>query len=103
MERVYDAGSTIYIGNPGKSTLIEALGLIALEEGHRVAVIAVDPSSSRTGGSILGDKTRMPGVMVVSTVLHLEFYLGCFLCPVLISLKALSVIAGHFACCVYYF
>lgn len=43
----------------GKSTLIETLGLQALEEGHRVAVLAVDPSSSRTGGSILGDKTRM--------------------------------------------
>jgi LAO/AO transport system kinase len=43
----------------GKSTLIESLGLIALGAGHTVAVLAVDPSSSRTGGSILGDKTRM--------------------------------------------
>ena len=43
----------------GKSTLIEAVGLHAAEEGHRVAVLAVDPSSRRTGGSILGDKTRM--------------------------------------------
>lgn len=43
----------------GKSTLIEALGLAAIEAGHRVAVLAVDPSSARTGGSILGDKTRM--------------------------------------------
>ena len=43
----------------GKSTLIEALGLHALDHGHTVAVLAVDPSSSRTGGSILGDKTRM--------------------------------------------
>ncbi|HLT15496.1 MAG TPA: methylmalonyl Co-A mutase-associated GTPase MeaB [Acidimicrobiales bacterium] len=43
----------------GKSTLIEALGLAAIDAGHRVAVLAVDPSSARTGGSILGDKTRM--------------------------------------------
>lgn len=43
----------------GKSTLIEALGLHVVEQGHRVAVLAVDPSSTRTGGSILGDKTRM--------------------------------------------
>ena len=43
----------------GKSTTIDALGTQLLEKGHRVAVLAVDPSSSRTGGSILGDKTRM--------------------------------------------
>ncbi len=43
----------------GKSTLIEALGLSLIERGHRVAVLAIDPSSSRSGGSILGDKTRM--------------------------------------------
>jgi LAO/AO transport system kinase len=43
----------------GKSTLIEALGVRLCGAGHRVAVLAVDPSSSRTGGSILGDKTRM--------------------------------------------
>jgi len=43
----------------GKSTLIEALGLQLVERGHRVAVLAVDPSSPVTGGSILGDKTRM--------------------------------------------
>ncbi len=43
----------------GKSTFIEALGLFLLERGHRVAVLAVDPSSSVSGGSILGDKTRM--------------------------------------------
>ena len=43
----------------GKSTLIEALGLQLVEQGHRVAVLAVDPSSPVTGGSILGDKTRM--------------------------------------------
>ena len=43
----------------GKSTFIEAFGLALLERGHQVAVLAVDPSSSRTGGSILADKTRM--------------------------------------------
>ena len=43
----------------GKSTFIEALGLYLIEHGLRVAVLAVDPSSSITGGSILGDKTRM--------------------------------------------
>ncbi len=48
-------------GSPGvgKSTFIEAFGLHLVGLGHRVAVLAVDPSSSRTGGSILGDKTRM--------------------------------------------
>jgi LAO/AO transport system kinase len=43
----------------GKSSLIEALGQHAIDNGHRVAVLAVDPSSKRSGGSILGDKTRM--------------------------------------------
>lgn len=43
----------------GKSTFIEALGLYLIEQGLRIAVLAVDPSSSVTGGSILGDKTRM--------------------------------------------
>src|SRR5512144_468152 len=43
----------------GKSTLIDQLGLNLIAEGHKVAVLAVDPTSSRTGGSILGDKTRM--------------------------------------------
>ena len=43
----------------GKSTLIETLGLRLCTQGHRVAVLAVDPSSAVTGGSILGDKTRM--------------------------------------------
>lgn len=43
----------------GKSTFIEALGMHLIEAGHRVAVLAVDPSSSVHGGSILGDKTRM--------------------------------------------
>lgn len=43
----------------GKSTFIEAFGLHVIGLGHRVAVLAVDPSSPRSGGSILGDKTRM--------------------------------------------
>jgi LAO/AO transport system kinase len=43
----------------GKSTFIEAVGLRLIDRGHRVAVLAVDPSSSISGGSILGDKTRM--------------------------------------------
>jgi LAO/AO transport system kinase len=43
----------------GKSTFIEAMGNRLIERGHRVAVLAIDPSSSVTGGSILGDKTRM--------------------------------------------
>ncbi len=43
----------------GKSTFIEAFGLHLIDRGHRVAVLAVDPTSQRTGGSILGDKTRM--------------------------------------------
>jgi LAO/AO transport system kinase len=57
-------GGAIRIGisgapGSGKSTFIEAFGLRLIEQGHRVAVLAVDPSSTRTGGSILGDKTRM--------------------------------------------
>lgn len=44
----------------GKSTFIEALGLHLVESGNKVAVLTIDPSSPRTGGSILGDKTRMP-------------------------------------------
>jgi LAO/AO transport system kinase len=48
----------------GKSTFIEALGLYLIGLGHRVAVLAVDPSSSVSGGSILGDKTRMEQLSV---------------------------------------
>ena len=48
----------------GKSTFIDALGMDLLGDDHRVAVLAVDPSSSRTGGSILGDKTRMERLSV---------------------------------------
>ncbi len=48
----------------GKSTFIEALGLYLIDQGHRVAVLAIDPSSSVSGGSILGDKTRMEKLSV---------------------------------------
>jgi LAO/AO transport system kinase len=48
----------------GKSTFIEALGLFLVGAGHRVAVLAIDPSSSLSGGSILGDKTRMEKLSV---------------------------------------
>lgn len=48
----------------GKSTFIEALGLYLIAQGHRVAVLTIDPSSSISGGSILGDKTRMERLSV---------------------------------------
>ena len=48
----------------GKSTTIDALGTYLTGQGHKVAVLAVDPSSTRTGGSILGDKTRMPRLAI---------------------------------------
>src|SRR3954454_19468926 len=48
----------------GKSTFIDQFGVNLIEDGHRVAVLAVDPSSGRTGGSILGDKTRMARLAV---------------------------------------
>ena len=48
------------IPGAGKSTFIEAFGTFLIEKGNRVGVLAVDPSSRKTGGSILGDKTRMP-------------------------------------------
>jgi LAO/AO transport system kinase len=48
----------------GKSTFIESLGLKLVDEGHRVAILAVDPSSAKSGGSILGDKTRMEKLSV---------------------------------------
>src|SRR3979490_1206480 len=55
------AGRVGITGSPGvgKSTPIDALGMLLIERSHKVAVLAVDPSSARTGGSILGDKTRM--------------------------------------------
>lgn len=68
-ERLVDAllpnsGGSIRMGvtgvpGVGKSTLIEALGGLIIERGHTIAVLSVDPSSALTGGSILGDKTRM--------------------------------------------
>jgi GTPase len=48
----------------GKSTFIESLGIALVEDGHRVAVLAVDPSSSRSGGSVMADKTRMEKLAV---------------------------------------
>jgi LAO/AO transport system kinase len=48
----------------GKSTFIEMLGMSLVEDGHRVAVLAVDPSSSRSGGSVMADKTRMEKLAV---------------------------------------
>jgi LAO/AO transport system kinase len=64
-----EAGGAMHVGitgvpGVGKSTIIEALGMMLIEQGHRVAVLAVDPSSTRTGGSILGDKTRMARLAV---------------------------------------
>jgi LAO/AO transport system kinase len=66
LARVADrTGNSVRLGmtgvpGAGKSTTIEALGLWLIEQGHRVAVLVIDPSSTRSGGSILGDKTRMP-------------------------------------------
>src|ERR1700682_6409593 len=59
-----DTGKAIRVGitgspGVGKSTTIDGLGMFLIERGHKVAMLAVDPSSARTGGSILGDKTRM--------------------------------------------
>ena len=63
-EIIAHTGGSIRVGisgapGAGKSTLIETLGLNLVAAGHRVAVLAVDPSSTLSGGSILGDKTRM--------------------------------------------
>jgi LAO/AO transport system kinase len=63
------AGSSIRVGitgvpGAGKSTFIDQLGTNLTRDGHRVAVLAVDPTSSRSGGSILGDKTRMQRLAV---------------------------------------
>lgn len=69
LELMPDAGTAVHVGitgvpGVGKSTTIEALGMSLIDQGHRVAVLAVDPSSTRTGGSILGDKTRMARLAV---------------------------------------
>jgi LAO/AO transport system kinase len=63
-ELLKDTGNAVRVGitgapGVGKSTMIEALGSMLTAQGHKVAVLAVDPSSRRTGGSILADKTRM--------------------------------------------
>jgi LAO/AO transport system kinase len=65
------AGKAVRLGitgvpGVGKSTFIDAFGTLLTGRGHRVAVLAVDPSSTRTGGSILGDKTRMRRLAVDS-------------------------------------
>ena len=62
-----DPGDAVRVGisgvpGVGKSTFIEQLGTRLTRAGHRVGVLAVDPSSTRTGGSVLGDKTRMGGL-----------------------------------------
>ena len=69
IELLPKSGDAIRVGitgvpGVGKSTFIDALGTMLTEQGHRVAVLAVDPSSTRTGGSILGDKTRMQRLSV---------------------------------------
>ena len=65
-----DTGKAVRLGitgfpGAGKSTFIESLGVYLVEKGHRVAVLAVDPSSRRSGGSILADKTRMEKLSVM--------------------------------------
>jgi LAO/AO transport system kinase len=69
LELLPDSGNAHRVGitgvpGVGKSTTIESMGMSLIEQGHRVAVLAVDPSSTRTGGSILGDKTRMARLAV---------------------------------------
>ena len=67
------SGNSLRIGitgvpGVGKSTFIETFGLLLIEKGKRVAVLAIDPSSSRTQGSILGDKTRMEQLSISEQV-----------------------------------
>ena len=69
IELLPHAGKAVRVGitgvpGVGKSTFIDSLGTMLTGLGHRVAVLAVDPSSTRTGGSILGDKTRMERLAV---------------------------------------
>jgi LAO/AO transport system kinase len=64
-----DTGKAVRLGisgvpGAGKSTFIESLGVMLVNKGHRVAVLAVDPSSKRSGGSVLADKTRMEQLSV---------------------------------------
>ena len=68
-ELLTETGKAVRVGitgspGVGKSTTIDALGTCLTAKGHKVAVLAVDPSSTRTGGSILGDKTRMARLAV---------------------------------------
>ena len=68
-ELMPNTGQSIRLGisgapGVGKSTFIESLGNYLTEQGHQVAVLAVDPTSAVTGGSILGDKTRMESLSV---------------------------------------
>src|SRR5947209_10038431 len=68
-ELLGDTGKAVRVGitgspGVGKSTMIDSFGTYLTEKGHKVAVLAVDPSSTRTGGSILGDKTRMARLAV---------------------------------------
>lgn len=67
------SGNSVRIGitgvpGVGKSTFIEAFGKLLIEEGKRIAVLAIDPSSAVSGGSILGDKTRMQELSVMKNV-----------------------------------
>jgi len=67
------AGNSFRVGitgvpGVGKSTTIEALGMHLVELGHKVAVLAVDPSSTRTRGSILGDKTRIDWLSAIRSI-----------------------------------
>lgn len=67
------SGNSIRIGitgvpGVGKSTFIESFGQLLLQQGKRVAVLAIDPSSGTTGGSILGDKTRMEQLSILDNV-----------------------------------
>lgn len=68
-----DTGGAIRLGvsgvpGVGKSTFIESLGGLLVQKGHRIAVLAVDPSSTRSGGSIMADKTRMERLSVAENV-----------------------------------
>ena len=71
-EKFKKNNNTIRIGitgvpGVGKSTFIESLGLFLIEKSHKVAVLAIDPSSKESGGSILGDKTRMEKLSINSS------------------------------------